>query len=240
MKNLFNFKFAYIALFALFIIFSSCTARLNARLIQDGSGNIQIQAGLEPNMIALLRSFRGLSSGGQSNPALDAASINRSLQASPGVSSSSLRNTGQEKIEGIVGISRFGDLLNAGANRFISYQASSGAVSGRLAINLNRNIAPRVLEQISPDLVDYLSALMAPAATGEILSKGEYLSLVESVYGKALAGEISASRITAVIALPGPVKSVKGGTYLGPEARFDVPVIDLLVLERPLDYEITW
>ena len=239
MKYFLQAKFAVLPLLAVFALLSSCSGRITAQLVQDGSGSLQLQAGLEPNMTALLRSFRQLG-GAQSGPLLDAAVLNRTLQAAQGISSSALRNSGQERIEGTIGISRIGDLLNSGANRFVRYEAPSGASPGRLAIRLDRTIVPQILTQISPEAVDYLSALMAPAATGEALSKGEYLLLVESVYGKALATEISVSRVTAAITLPGTVKSVKGGTSSGREARFDIPLADLLVLEEPLDYEITW
>ena len=232
-------KIAIVLFFAVFVLFPSCSGRINAQLVQDGSGSVQLQAGLEPNMTALIRSLRQLGAS-QSGPLLDAATLNRSLQAASGVSSSALRNSGQEKIEGSIGISRIGDLLNSGANRFVRYEAPSGASPGRLAIHLDRSITPQLLMQIYPEAVDYLSALMAPAATGEALSKAEYLLLVESVYGKALASEIASSRVTAAITMPGAVKSVKGGTFSGREARFDIALADLLVLEQPLDYEISW
>jgi hypothetical protein len=105
---------------------------------------------------------------------------------------------------------------------------------------MDRNAAPAMLARLSPEAAGYLSALMAPAATGEALSKTEYLALVESVYGKGVAGEIAAGRVSAAITLPGQVASVRGGTSSGREARFDIPLLDILVLENPLDYEITW
>jgi hypothetical protein len=81
---------------------------------------------------------------------------------------------------------------------------------------------------------------MAPAATGERLSRAEYLELVDSFYGKALADEIAAAGITVSIGFPGPVSSVKGGVFTGTQARFDIPLAALLVLENPLEYEVIW
>jgi len=197
-------------------------------------------------MIALTRYLQE-QSGGKSGPVLDAAALNRSLQTAPGISSSALRNSGQEKVNGNIKVSNIGEFLNMGAVRFVSYTASSGTVPGKLSIHLDRNNAPQVIKQISPEAEYYLSLLLAPAATGEVISKAEYLEQVELVYsmikgvdGKALAAEIAASRINLTITLPGTVKSVKGGTYSGKEARFNVPLIDVLVLEKALDYEITW
>jgi hypothetical protein len=81
---------------------------------------------------------------------------------------------------------------------------------------------------------------MAPVATGEQLTKQEYLELVASVYRKELAAEISAARIRARVEFPGTVVSVRGGTFSGSSAEFDVPLIDLLVLENRLSYEVVW
>ena len=222
---------------AIVVFLPSCSARINAQLVQSGSGTVQLQAGLEPKMIALIRSISSMSDA-QTGPVLDAAALNRSLTSARGIASSALRNTGQERIEGTIGISRISDLLNSGTNRFVQYEAN--ATSGRLAIQLDRRMAPQLLMQIYPEAVDYISALMAPAATGEVLTKAEYLMLVESVYGKPLTAEIAASRVNVTIIMPGTVKSAIGGTYSGREARFDIALVDLLVLEQPLNYEITW
>jgi len=235
-----------LTLSAIFAVLVSCSGRISGQLVQDGSGTLQIQAGLEPNMIALIQNVRD-TNGGQGGGMLDAAALNRALQTAPGIASSALRNTGQEKIDGSVRVSNMGELLNTGTVRFITYTAPSGAVPGRLTIHLDRHNAPQVLKQLSPEAVYYLSLLLAPAATGEAVSRAEYLTQVELVYsmikgvdGKALAEEIAASRIKAVITLPGTVKSIKGGTASGREARFDIPLTDILVLEKALDYEITW
>ena len=206
----------------------------------DASGNVQLGANLEPNMINLLRSFRALG-GSQAGVLLDAAVFNNSLRAAPGIASSNLRNTGQERIEGTVGIRAVGDLLTAGADRFVTYQAPSGTSPGRLAIRLDRSIAPQVISQISPEAEDYLSALMAPVVTGESLSRVQYLQLVRSIYGGPLADEIAASRINAVITVPGTIRSARGAaSHSGREARYSIPLVDLLVLEQPQEYEITW
>jgi hypothetical protein len=55
-----------------------------------------------------------------------------------------------------------------------------------------------------------------------------------------VADEIAAAKIRAFIDFPGPINAVKGGTYTGRRAVFEVPLLDLLVLETPLNYEIRW
>jgi hypothetical protein len=81
---------------------------------------------------------------------------------------------------------------------------------------------------------------MAPIATGENLNKAEYLELVASMYNKAISDEISGSRIRASIDFPGAITGVKGGTFSGRRADFDISLLDLLILETPLVYEVQW
>jgi hypothetical protein len=81
---------------------------------------------------------------------------------------------------------------------------------------------------------------MAPVALGEYMAAGEYLSLVAMIYGRPLADEIAAARIRASIEFPRAVTSITGGTSAGRRAEFDIPLLDILVLEKPLRYEINW
>jgi hypothetical protein len=93
---------------------------------------------------------------------------------------------------------------------------------------------------LSPEVRDYLSALMAPVATGETLTQKEYLALVQSVYGKGLAEEIASAKITLTIDFPGTISVIQGGKATKNRGVFTIPLGDLLVLERPLRYEVAW
>ncbi|MDR2211502.1 MAG: hypothetical protein LBO65_08590 [Spirochaetaceae bacterium] len=222
------------------LVLGACSGQITGQVAQDASGALQIQAGLAPNMVSLISTFRSFNSNGaQTGPILNAAAIAGSLQTAPGVKSAVLRNSGQERLEGTVAVSHVGELFSAGGG-FIRYEAPSGTAPGRISIRLDRTTGPRILSVFSSEAVDYLSALSAPAATGEALTKKEYLELVESIYGKAIADEIAASRIRAVISFPGQIRAVTGGTFSGREARFDIPLPDILVLETPLNYEVVW
>jgi hypothetical protein len=160
------------------------------------------------------------------------------MAAAPGMRSVFLHNTAPAAIEGDIQISRIDEFLSlpGGGGRFISYTP----VPGRLSVTLDRNSGPRIIALLSAEAVDYLSALMAPVVTGEDLSREEYLKLVASVYGKAIADEIAAARLSLSVDFPGPLQSVRGGTFSGRRAEFLVPLADLFVLDRPLEYEARW
>jgi hypothetical protein len=161
------------------------------------------------------------------------------MSNAPGVARVSLTNTGPSALEGAVQISDINRFLAVGdVGGFVSFE--QGRNGGSCEISISRDNGPVILALLSPEISDYLSALMAPLATGEELSKPEYLQLVASVYNRAVSDEIAGSRIRASIDFPGQVTSVRGGTFSGRRANFDIPLLDLLVLETPLSYVVRW
>lgn len=216
----------------------SCAARIDGSLSADGSASLTVSMSLQPRMTALIRSLSA--AGGQANAlVLDGTAFARSMSEAPGITHVSFTNTSPSSIEGPVRISRIGDFLSvADGSGFITFQ--QGTSGGKCIINIDRATSPAILELFSSEIADYLGALMAPIATGEEINKQEYLELVASFYNRAISDEIAASRIRASIDFPGQIISVKGGTFSGRRAIFDVPLLDLLVLETPLVYEVNW
>jgi hypothetical protein len=241
-------KKAILLLIALLLFFTSCAARINGSLMGDGQADLQIYAALEPRMTALIAAFAAASGTAQPGaPILNGAAMAASMSAAPGVASASFTNTAPAAIEGPVKIAQVGDFLapgmingkQQGSNKgFIVFEQNSSG--GRCTITLSLDTGPEILPLISTEMSGYLSALMAPLATGETLTKANYLFLVNSVYGRGVSDEISKASINASLEFPGPVQSVTGGTFSGRKAEFAIPLLDVLVLETPLRYEITW
>ena len=224
-----------------FLTLFSCAGRINGSLSTDGSAALSINMSLEPRMTAMIRSF-GAAMGQTDGAILDAAAIAKSISAAPGIASVSLKNTSPSALEGAVRLSKAGEFLAAANNadnqkKFIVFEQKNG---GRCEININRGNGPVILDLLSTEIAAYLNALMAPIATGEILSKAEYLELVAFMYSKAISDEIAGSRIRASIDFPGVITGVRGGTFSGKRADFDISLLDLLVLETPLAYEVQW
>jgi hypothetical protein len=236
-----------LSLFAgLLLTLVSCTAQISGPLKAEGSAELRISAALEPRMAALIRSLAAISGSAANGPLLDGPAIAQSMSAAPGIDSVSFKNTAPATIEGQARIAKIGDFLASGAvgdsavgeRGFITFEQNQAG--GHCLISLNRETGPRLLSLISLEISGYLEALMAPLATGESLSKAEYLALVSTVYGKGIADEIAQSAIRASIEFPGPVQSVRGGTFSGSRADFTIPLLDMLVLETPLSYEAVW
>jgi hypothetical protein len=228
--------YQFFGLLCVLLTLFSCAGRITGSVSADGSAVLSINMSLQPRMINLIRSLS--SAAGQADSLIiDGPAIARSMSNAPGIVSVSLRNTTPSAVEGMLQLSKINDFYPASSERgFIYFQQADKICE----ININRNNGSLILGMISPEIVNYLEALMAPIATGEELSKPEYLELVTSFYNKAISDEIAASLIRAYIEFPGTITSVKGGNFSGRTAEFDISLLDLLVLETPLVYEVRW
>jgi hypothetical protein len=227
------------AVAAFLFIFASCSSQTAARLRQNGAAELDLTVSLEPKMAQLIHSLSGRLGDDPVNASLDGPAIAESMRQAPGVAAVSFHNINPTTIEGTLSLAQVEDFLRLSnlpeASHLIRY------TQGRLlSIRLDLASSPELLAALSPDVADYLSAIMAPVSTGERLGSGEYLELVTSVYGTGISGEIAGARIQARVEVPGTISRVQGGSFTGREARFDIPLLDLLVLERPLIYEIEW
>jgi len=221
------------------ILSSSCTTSINTIIYDGGSADLDMDTSLLPRTIALINSLRSFAGEDTGSPILDASSIALSLSMSMGVGSISLGNTDNASLEGRISISDIGNFLaGEGEQRLITYTIESNNSS--IAVNLSMANAPQIISMLSPDVEEYLIAFMAPCVTGEIYTKDEYLGLLSMVYGNALAAEIANAAININIILPGTIKSAIGGIYSGNRIAFNIPLVDLMVLEDALIYEIHW
>jgi hypothetical protein len=230
----------FFMLCVLFPFFVSCSGQVNGVLNQDGSAELSLEIALGKNMAERLRMLNRIIQGADTEaPLLDGPVIASSMAAAPGISSVSLRNLNPAAIAGTISISRVDAFLalpvKTAGTPFIRYDPA-----GRLVIFLNREMGPRLLTLLSEDVLDYLSTLAAPVATGMSLTKAAYRDIVASLHGPQTAEEIASARISITIEFPRPVREVRGGAARDRSVRFDLPLIDLLVLEQPLIYEVVW
>ena len=242
-NNMKSAKFrGLLLLFPLLFICFSCSASINGELKEGGEVDLFLKTALQPRMISLIQSLRNFMGEADDAPILDGRSISLSIAASAGVRAVSLANTSPTALTGTISISKDDEFLTSGggAARLATYTEGQASGTSSLVIFLDKASAPEIISRLSEEVEEYLSALMAPAVIGENSTKEEYLRLISMVYGRALADEISAARLKVTIDFPRTITSIQGGTTSGRRAEFDVPILDILVLEQPLRYEVLW
>ncbi|MDR1867132.1 MAG: hypothetical protein LBQ77_02555 [Treponema sp.] len=238
-------KRIYYSFVVLSLFLVSCTARISSTVRADGSATVTLRMTVEPRMAALIRQLSAVNA--RTNPGnlvVNGSEIAASLSASAGVRSADLRNINPTTIEGTIIVADINKFLSVqtsqGGKQFSRYRAPTKSTDGNFAIDIDRLSGPQIVDLVSKEVSEYLAAIMAPVVTGEILSKAAYLDLVRSVYNKPIADEIAAARIRATIEFPRPVSRSQGGVFNGRRVEFDIPLIDLLVLETALHYEVSW
>jgi hypothetical protein len=234
----FTKKPALLLLFPLLMTFFACFARIDGAVKDGGAADLKLKISLGPSTTALIRSLRLFMGGNADAQILDGQAIGRSLAQNPGVESALFRNTAPQALDGTLSLSKMGDFMASTKGRFITFNEGNGSSS--IIVILDRDSAPELISRLSPEAGEYLHTLMAPAVTGEIMTKREYLDLVASIYGRPLSEEISAARIQGTIEFPRPIKAVQGGSFSGKQLEFDILLLDILVLESPLRYEVSW
>ena len=235
----FKSLFTFVTL-VIFLLFVSCATQLNGTVQSSGRASVSFDSELLPRTITLINSVRSFSGGNSGEHILDGNTIRGSIAFTPGVEEIRLVNRNTSTLEGDLIISNIGDFLAVGEedSRFVSY--TPRGTGGSISINLNMSNAPLVISMLSPEIEEYLMALMAPVVVRETYTRDEYLSLLAMVYGQALANEIAAARINAVLIMPSNVLSVRGGDFSGNQVSFSIPLVDIMVLENPLYYEVHW
>jgi hypothetical protein len=215
---------------------AGCDAKLDAQLYRGGKAEIAISAGLGDVCTALVKRLTGGDVPARSQ--LDAAVLSENFNAVNGVASARFTQKTQGAVEGRLVVSSFAEIFAfAGGNAVVWEESAAG---GSFSVTLDRRHTQEFITNISAELAGYLSTIMAPIATGEELTKSEYLDEVTAIWGKPLADEISESRFVLSLTAPTPIRSAQGGNRSGRTAYFDIPLVDLLVLESPLVYKISW
>jgi hypothetical protein len=240
MKN--TQKAFYIVLLSA-VFFASCAVRFDARVFPDAAADVDLRVSLSPRTSTLIANL----SGGGGN-VLDAASLGRALKAAPGVRSVALRNTDTRSAVGTLSIADLSAFLAPGAAASTARASSAGplvlfernASGGRLSVSIDRPAMSAALTVLPPEIYDYLTALLAPAATGENLGRDEYLALVASLYGEGVSKEIAAARLSFAAELPAAVRSARGGKINGRTVEYELQLLDLLLLEKPILIDAAW
>ncbi|MDR0409919.1 MAG: hypothetical protein LBH18_05935 [Spirochaetaceae bacterium] len=240
---------AAVFLFAALTLCASCSTRLSGEIYSDGRAKLVLDSALLPAMSGLLKNFAARG-GNDSAVILDAGVLNKAFTLMTGIESSELRNVAGNRVEGTIVISNIGLFLNNSAGGLAAPDAAKQpefavwerkpSGGGAFNITINRDTGRQFLSLLAPELVDYLSALMAPVVTGEVINKVGYLELVSAVYGKAVADDLAAAELSIAVSFPGPVESVAGGTFRGSQTEFKMPLLDLLVLDTPVIYDVRW
>ncbi len=223
---------------ALALLLSACQAGIATAIAKDGSAGIDIKATMPKPLAAKLRAIGNLPPG---SPFFNLPSIRKSLVARVSLSVDALANPDLDSFTARLSTTDFGALLAGfGEPGKGPAKLTRNGEAAELTITLDRKGAAALAALLPGIEEDIIEALSPPAIEGGDWSRDEYREALAGVLGKSAMPAIDAGHIELSVTAPGPILSHQGGTVLGSTWKLSIPIIDLLVLDKPMEFRLAW
>ncbi|MEI6385010.1 MAG: hypothetical protein WCQ50_00135 [Spirochaetota bacterium] len=226
------------AAIALALLLSACQAGIATTIAKDGSADIDIKATMPKALAAKLRAIGKLTPG---SPVFDLHSIRKSLAARVGLSVDALANPDVDSLTATLSTTDFSALLaGIGEQGKGPARLTRNGDAAELSIRLDRKGAAALAALVPGIAADVIEALAPPAIEGGDWSRDEYHEALTGVLGKTAMPAIDAGHLDISVTVPGPIQSQSGGIVIGAAWKLTIPIIDLLVLDKPMEFRLVW
>ena len=229
-------RFAGIAAILAALMLSACTGRFDARLGAKGGATIEAKVGIPALVGAKLRALSGLAA---TTPVFDANAVDKALLVRKGIASTSASCPDPDSLSLSATISDLGALLGSPDIASLIAFDDAGAVK-RLTLRFSRGHGQDILALlpgIDPGLVE---ALSPPALGGGDYTKAEYRDALATILGTKAMPAFDAASIDLSVTIPGTIVAFSGGKADGSTWKASIPLLDLLVLEKPIELSLSW
>ena len=232
---------ALLAALAAILPLASCAANMTLALNADGSGTLGVDARVPEAAAARLRSYASAGSGAPSSaPLFDTAAVrkqalDRGLVTISADTPSPDRFRGSFSLRSLSAVAADPGLAKA---KVLTVGTSGGVTT--LAFSLSRGNAA-ALPTLFPGLDPYiLEALSPPALDPYPVTSSEYREMLSALLGESALRELEAAEIRLQVRTPGSIIRHAGGTVTSGTFTVVLRLLDLLVLEKPIEFSVSW
>ncbi len=225
------------------LLIAGCTVNQTIAVKDDGSGTASIHAEVSQLLADYLASLAEVS--GKAKPAagssvFDVAQIRKDFSARPGITVTRAVTPTAKSLDLDLSFTSVQDvftrdptLKSAGV---LTY--TDAADRKTVQLHLDRSNYAQ-LSALFPVLKDPAIASLGPQPD-DTITEDEYLQMVSFSMGESGPGLVKKSFVTLTIAPEGQILSQTGGTISGTAVVFRIPLLRLMVLDKPLDYSVTY
>ncbi len=221
----------------------SCSVSQSVLVRADGSGTASLRVQMSRLLLDYLLNLAELSgqqAAGAKAKVFDLGEIRKGLEARPGLTVSRLVSPAPDSLEVDIACRSFKDLFESesaqGGARILSLTESAGTQT--LAIHLDKRTF-RQLSALFPVLSDPAIASLGPQENQSVSEK-DYLSMLEFALGADAPALVKKSVVEITIQPEGQIVSQTGETLSGASVVFRVPLLALLILDKPLDFTVSY
>lgn len=229
-----------ITLFFLSILLSSCTVTETLNTTTGYSGSSKADVTVDEFFLSVLEDFSSFSSNsGYSIMDEAMAGLSSRINSSSSSSNVSLLTDGKSKryvlsFDYSSLTSLIKDLQGAGKTNTI-LSLSSSSFSFFLSLDNYDE-----LKDVIPFLSDPNFEVYGPEYSNG-MSEEEYKEMISFLLGEDSLEALEKSKVTIVINTPGTITKISGAKKSGEKAAiFTFPVIDFLLLNKPIQFSISW
>lgn len=226
------------------VLLAGCSSDIAASLKADGGARLSIKAEVPAPLAA---KFRKLAQAGSeaaadpSAPLFDIDAVRRSTAERPSLRLVSISRPSPESIKAefdILSITELAASKDLAETGFLSVQKGTGWT--QITIRLDRGAAAAAAA-LFPGIDPYLmEALSPPALEEDPVTAAEYRTMLKSVLGEKAMPSMEAAAVSVTVTAPGKVLDYSGGSLSGTVLTVRIPIIDALVLERPIEIRLRW
>ncbi|MGA2477300.1 MAG: hypothetical protein ABSG63_00955 [Spirochaetia bacterium] len=242
-----SFSVRWLRLFGPVILFAllamSCSVNQTIMIKSDGSGTLAMRA----DVSKLLRDYIGSLSEVSGKPApaaganlFDAAAIRKDFETRKGLTVKKAVTPTPTSFDLELSYTSIRDIFASDATLKNAGVMTWSEEAGKktLKLHLDRTNYTQ-LSALFPMLKDPAIAGLGPQVN-DTITDAEYLDMIKFSLGDDGPGLLKKSFITLTIDPEGEIISQSGGTVNGGTVVFRIPLIRLLVLDKPLDYSVSF
>ncbi len=235
--------FSMMSACALLLTAVGCSARYDVSILKGGAADIRFS--LEANE-AVMKSmaekaalFTGEETEGKAMT-FDVEGIRAAAATRKDVKILSLEEPDAMSLKGRASVPALASLGADGdkASSFFSYQEKGGVAT--LAFKLDRGNAAGISDLLIGLDRDFIELLAPPALYGDEITEEEYAQSLVPFIGKKDLPVFQASNAVFRLTAPGKVVSSSGGKLEGNALVVTVPAMRALVLEKPIEFSLSW
>ena len=226
------------------VILFSCTIKQEARVFPDGSGSVDFRFEVKEYFVDSLMEMASFGDDSEllkNGTFFDIPKTKESFAEKPAVTLTSISSPEPTVLEGTFSFQDIrkvfedeAELTEAGVLKF----ARNGGES-TLTIHLDRKNFSRI-SSFSPALNNPLFEMFGPQENDET-TRDEYYEMIEFAFGGESAAGLATSFVELQVTVEGELLSQKGGEQLEENTvLFRIPLVDILLLNRALDYSLTF
>jgi len=220
------------------MLLTSCAVNQRVTLEPDGGGTAAVRIKLEKILTDYLRDLAEVSGAEDKGRVFNVEDIRKGFAARKDVTRTRIASPSPERLEMDLAFTSVEKLFaGEGKNQTILTFSQAGGTS-TLKAHLDRKNFPQLLE-LAPFLKNPVFEGLGPQVNDDA-TEAEYLELIDLALGDGGAAALKASYIETTITVKGKVVAQTGGTPTAGGVVFRIPLLRVLLLDKPLDYSLSF